>query len=106
MVNDQVEPAARGKVVSARVNQELYLRASGVSTLALLRIGLGKVQPAHTPSQVGELVDSDPDVVAKKKELLLARLEREIAEARAPLDVTSRMDALEEWLVGVMASGC
>jgi hypothetical protein len=103
MVNKDDEPAARGKVVSARVNQQLYdeVKASGVSTAELLKIGLGKIKPDPTPSSIDESLESDTDVLAKERELRLATLDRQIAEVRAPLDVTSRMDNLEGYVMSL-----
>ena len=103
MVNNQDAPDARGKVVSARVNRQLYdeVKASGISTADLLKVALGKVKPDLTPSNIAESIEPDPEILAKEKELRLARLDRELAEVRAPLDVTSRMDALEDYLMGL-----
>jgi len=74
VVNNENELAAQGKVVSARVSQEVYdqVKASGVSTADLLKIALGKVKPDPTSSDIAESIESDPDVLAKEKKLRLA----------------------------------
>jgi hypothetical protein len=99
--NNNDEPAARRKVVSARVSQQLYdqVKASGISTADLLKIALGRVEPNLTPLNVNESIESDPAVLAKERELRLATLDRQIAEVRAPLDVSSRMDDLEGYVM-------
>jgi len=103
VVNKEDEPNARGQVVSARVNQHLYdeVKASGISMANLVKIALGKVKPDQTPSNIEESIESDPEVLAKEKELRLARLDRQIAEVRAPLDGTSRMDDLEGYVMNL-----
>jgi hypothetical protein len=106
VVNNQDKPAARGKVVSARVDQHLYdeVKASGVGTADLLKIALGKVKPDPTPANVSESIDSDPDILAKEKELHLAKLDREIAEARAPGKLAARIAVFESRLLDLEQS--
>jgi hypothetical protein len=106
LVNKEGEPSARGKVISARVSQDVYdeVKASGVSTADLLKIALGKVKPDPTPANVSESIESDPDILAKEKELRLAKLDREIAEARAPGELAARIAGFESRLLDLEQS--